>query len=165
MRAPDSNPEPRPAPLRIIDRASADAFVAGLLATMRDLDAVLARESEGVRAGRLREALGQSARKSELAAAYLNGLEAAKANAIALARFAPSGIGALKAAHRQFSAAVEANQRVLATARMVSEGLIRTLADEIGQARTPKVYGRRSAPPSPYGRGAAAGPLVLSRSL
>lgn len=159
MQAPD------PKAVRILDKASAEAFVAGLMATMRDLDAVLATESEGVRAGRLREGLADSARKAELASAYLNGLEAAKANAIALARFAPSGIETLKAAHRRFTAVVETNQAVLATARSVSEGLIRTLADELGKAGTPTVYGRPSSPPSPYGRSAGRAPLVLSRSL
>ena len=152
--------------VRIVDRASAEAFVAGLLATMRDLQGVLARESEAVRAGRLRDALGDVPAKSALSAVYMTGLEAAKANAVALKRFAPSGIEALKSAHKTFAAAVETNQTVLATARTVSEGLIRTLADEIGKARTPTVYGHPSVAPSPYGRNAArGGPLVLSRSL
>lgn len=152
--------------LRITDKAAAEGFVAALIATMRELEGVLARESEGVRAGRLREALRDTERKTALSAAYVNGLETAKSNAIALARFAPASVEALKAAHRAFAAAVETNQTVLATARTVSEGLIRSLADEIGRARTPTVYGVPSSPPSPYGRGAArSGPLVLSRSL
>ena len=37
-----------------------------------------------------------------------------------------------KAAHRRFMSEVETNQAVLATARSVSEGLIKTLAEEIG---------------------------------
>ena len=157
---------PAPEPIRIHDKTSAETFVARLLATMRDLEALLARESAGVRAGRLREALAESGRKPDLAAAYLTGLETAKANAIALARFAPAGIEALKAAHRGFTASVATNQTVLATARSVSEGLIKNLADEISRSRIPTVYGRPSTPPSPYGRGAAgAKPLVLSRSL
>ncbi|HJE25740.1 MAG TPA: hypothetical protein K8W01_19000 [Methylorubrum populi] len=153
-------------PLRLTDRSSALAFVQGLLATMDALEAVLARESDGVRAGRIAQALADSAPKSDLAAAYMNGLEAAKANAIALARFAPEGLEALKVAQHRFAAVVETNQQVLATARTVSESLIKTLAEEIGKARTPTVYGRPSHSPSPYGRGAGqSGPLVLSRSL
>lgn len=158
--------QPDPAPMRIADKAAAERFVAGLIAIMRDLEGVLARESEGVRAGRLREALADTERKTALSAAYVNGLEAAKANTIALARFAPAAIEALKAAHSAFAATVETNQAVLATARTVSEGLIRSLADDIGRARTPTIYGAPSSPPSPYGRGAVrSGPLVLSRSL
>ena len=164
MAKPDT-PGAAAAP-RILDRAGAEDFVAGLLATMRDLEAALARESEGVRAGRLADALSGAEAKAALASAYMNGLEAAKANAIALARFAPSGIEALKTAHRRFAGVVEANQAVLATARSVSEGLVKTLAEEIGRARTPTVYGRPSHAPSPYGRNAGrSGPLILSRTL
>lgn len=152
--------------LRIADRAGAQAFVQGLLAAMRDLEAALARESEGVRAGRIAEAMTGALAKAELAAAYMTGLEAAKANAIALARFAPEGLGALKAAQKRFAAVLEVNQQVLATARAVSEGLIKALAEEVGKTRTPTVYGRPSHAPSPYGRaGATSGPLVFSRSL
>lgn len=157
---------PSETPPRIADRQAAERFLAGLLATMDDLQAVLARESEGVRAGRLRAALQDAERKAALSAAYLNGLEAAKANIVALTRLAPAGLAALRQAHQGFAAAVATNQTVLATARTVSEGLMRTLADEIGKARTPTVYGAPSTQPSPYGRGAArGGPLVFSKAL
>lgn len=151
---------------RLVDPPSARAFLQGLLATMGELETVLARESEGVRAGRIAQALADPAAKSALASAYMNGLEAAKANAIALARFAPDGLAALKTAQQRFAAAVETNQQVLATARTVSEALIKALAEEVAKARTPSVYGRPSLSPSPYGRGAAqSGPLLVSRSL
>ena len=158
-------PPTRPVPIRVADRAGADALVGAVMDTMQALERVLAEESGHVRAGRLREGLAGSERKGELAGAYLRGLETAKANAVALARFAPVGVEALKAAHRRFAAAVETNQMVLATARTVSEGLIKSLADEIGKARTPTTYGTPSLSPSPYGRGVRSGPLVFSRSL
>lgn len=151
---------------RLTDRAGAQAFVQGLLVAMRDLEAALARESDGVRAGRIAEAMTGTAAKAELAAAYMTGLEAAKANAIALARFAPEGLETLKAAQKRFAAVLEVNQQVLATARTVSEGLIKALAEEVAKTCTPTVYGRPSHSPSPYGRGGAhSGPLVFSRSL
>lgn len=153
--------------VRIADRAGAMALVADILAKLRELEAAMARETDHVRVGRLREGLAETERKTALSAAYLQGLEAAKANAIALARFAPEGIETLKVAHRRFSAVVETNQTVLATARTVSESLVKTLAEEMNKARTPTVYGRPSYAPSPYARsGAASGPpLVLSRNL
>lgn len=153
--------------LRISDRASAQSLVSGVLASLEALEAVLARESGHIRVGRLREGLAETERKTGLSAAYLQGLEAIKANAIALARFAPEGIAALKAAHARFTQGVETNQAVLATARTVSEGLVKTLADEMNRARTPTVYGRPSQGPSPYGRSGVARsqPLVLSRNL
>ena len=95
----------------------------------------------------------------------MQGLEVAKANAVALKRFHPDGVEMLRVAHRRFTAAVEANQAVLASAKTVSEGLIKSLAEEIGRAQMPAGYGRQAPAPSPYGRGVRSGPLVLSRSL
>lgn len=163
MAVADTQPGP---PLRLTDRAGSLTFLKGLFAVMRDLEAALVRESEGVRAGRIAEAMTGAPAKAQLAAAYTTGLEAAKANAIALARFAPEGLETLKLAQKRFAAVVETNQQVLATARAVSEGLIKALAEEVSRTRTPTVYGRPSHSPSPYGRGGAnSGPLVFSRSL
>ncbi|GJE44412.1 hypothetical protein [Methylobacterium soli] len=158
-------PRPDANPVRIADPKAAEALVAHVMSTMQALSEILAEESGHVRAGRLREGLSQAERKSALSGAYLQGLESAKANAIALARFAPRGVEVLKAAHQRFMIEVETNQAVLATARSVSEGLIKTLAEEIGRSRSATVYGVPSIAPSPYGRGARSGPLVLSRSL
>ncbi|MDP4022620.1 hypothetical protein Q8W71_08305 [Methylobacterium sp. NEAU 140] len=155
----------RSEPLRVADRIGAEALVAGILANMAALEAVLGEEAGHIRAGRLREGLGAAEPKAELAAAYMQGLESAKANAVALARFHPQGVAALREGHRRFTAAVEANQTVLSAARTVSEGLIKSLADEIGRARAPVGYGAATPAPSPYGRGVRSGPLVLSRNL
>lgn len=151
--------------IRITDRAAAMSLVAEVMATMEALEAVLAEESAHVRVGRLREGLSQAERKTALAAAYLRGLEAAKSNAIALARFVPEGIETLKAAHKRFAAVVETNQIVLATAKSVSESLVKSVADELGRARNPALYGMPAATPSPYGQSGRNGPLVLSRNL
>ncbi|GJD43257.1 hypothetical protein AFCDBAGC_1108 [Methylobacterium cerastii] len=150
---------------RVADRAGADALVGAVMSTMQALEAVLAAETGHVRVGRLREGLAEAEAKAALAGAYLQGLEVAKANAVALARFAPAGVELLKGAHRRFTQAVEANQAVLGTARTVSEGLIKSLAADLGRASAPSVYGQPSRAPSPYGRGTASGPLTFSRNL
>ena len=155
----------RAEPLRVGDRVTAEALVAGVLGNMAALEAVLAEEAAYVREGRLQEGVAAAEPKAALAAAYMQGLEVAKANAVALKRFHPEGVEALRTAHRRFTAAVEANQTVLASARTVSEGLIKTLAEEIGKAQRPSGYGRQAPAPSPYGRGVRSGPLVLSRNL
>ncbi|SFL92095.1 hypothetical protein [Methylobacterium pseudosasicola] len=155
----------RAEPLRVADRVTAEALVGGVLANMAALESVLAEEAAHVRAGRLREGLAAAEPKAALAAAYMQGLEVAKANAVALKRFNPDGVETLRAAHRRFTAAVEANQSVLDSAKSVSEGLIKSLAEEIGRAQLPSGYGRQAAAPSPYGRGVRSGPLVLSRNL
>ncbi|MCJ2071505.1 hypothetical protein MKK75_22350 [Methylobacterium sp. J-030] len=151
--------------LRVADRVTAEALVAGVLGNMAALEAVLAEEAAHVRAGRLREGIAAAEPKAALAAAYMQGLEVAKANAVALKRFHPEGVERLRTAHKRFTATVEANQTVLDSARGVSEGLIRSLAEEIGRAQLPSGYGRQAPAPSPYGRGVRSGPLVLSRNL
>ena len=153
--------------LRIVDKAGADALIAHIMETMQSLEAILVEEGSHVRAGRLRQGLSDTERKTALGASYMQGLEVAKANAIALARFAPDSIEGLKSAHQRFAQVVETSQIVLATACTVSESLVKSLAEDMSRSRTTTVYGRPSQPPSPYGRGAAARsqPLVLSRSL
>lgn len=152
-------------PFRITDRAGAEALVAGILANMNALKTVLDEEAAHIRAGRLKAGVEVADAKTALAAAYMKGAEAAKANAVALARLHPQGVESLRTAHRAFTAAVEANQTVLSTARTVCEGLIRSLADDIAKSRMPAGYGLAKSAPSPYGRSARAAPMVVSRSL
>ena len=56
---------------------------------------------------------------------------------MALARFAPEAVDGLRAAHAGFGRTVEENRIVLATARAVSEGLIKSLSEEITRASRP----------------------------
>ena len=155
-------PDGRPVPMRVASRADGDGLVAGLLAVQADLRALLEAETAHVRAGRFREGLSQEVRKSALAAAYMQGLEAVKGNAVALARLAPEALQRLKAATADFAPVVEANHLVLATARAVSETLLKGIADEMGRQARPQGY----APgPARATRPATAEPLLVSRSL
>ena len=156
---------PKAETVRVVDRAGAAALAGVVLSVMGELETVLARETEHVRAGRLREGLAEDGLKADLSARYAKGVAALKANAVALARFAPAEVDGLKAAHRRFAAAVETNQLVLATARTVSESLMRNLSDSLKKSTTPQVYGSRRVPS--YGNQGAprSAPLVLSRNL
>lgn len=135
--------------VKVLNRDDAERLVGTVTATMTELETVLDDETLHLKAGRLRDGLAGERRKSELAGAYLRGLEACKSNAVALARFAPDQIESLKRAHTGFQRAVERNQTVIATARAVSESLVRGLADEMARNAQPQVYGtaRRMAPP------------------
>ncbi len=147
---------------RILSREDAERLVASVLATMGDLEKVLASETDHIRVGRIRDGLAEEARKSELASAYMRGLETVKANAIALARFAPEALEKLKAAHAGFGRAVETNQTVLATARAVSESLVKGVADEMNRQSRPQGYG----PPGVQGaRPQRSEPLIVSKSM
>ena len=147
---------------RILGREDAERLVATVLATMGDLEKVLANETDHIRVGRIRDGLAEEARKSELASAYMRGLETVKANAIALARFAPEALDRLKTAHSGFGRAVETNQTVLATARAVSESLMKGVADEMNRLSRPQGYG----PAGPQAvRPQNSEPLVISKRL
>ena len=155
---------PRAEPLRprVADSAQAAALVAALGATMTGLEALLEEESALLGAGKVRAALALESRKSALAADYLRGLEAVKANTVALARLAPAPVARLKAAHAGFQQVVERNQAMLATARAVSEGLVRGVAEEAARQSRPAGYGAAAAAAA---RRPHAGPLVVSARL
>ena len=147
---------------RVTSRAEAEALIAGVLATLRDLEALLAQETERVGSGRIRAGLADEAKKSALTATYLRSLEAVKANAIALARFAPDAVARLKSAHQAFGRVVEENQMVLATVRAVSESLLKGISDELNRAARPQTYAPGGFQAPRYARSEA---LVVSRSL
>ena len=140
----------------IATRDEAESFLAAFSRTMGELEEVLQIETREIEAGRIRAGLSQEERKGLLAAGYLQGLEHARANAIAIARFAPEAAARLKDAHLGFRTALEHNQQVLATARAVSEGLVKGVAEEMAKQTRPSGYG--VVPPSRP----AAGPLVYS---
>jgi hypothetical protein len=148
--------------MKVGSREDAERLVGDVTATMAALETVLEHETEHLRAGRLRDGLSGERRKGELAGAYLRGLEACKSNAVALARFAPDQIETLKTAHAGFQRVVERNQVVIATARAVSEGLVRGLAEEMSRAARPQTYGpgRRMVPPP-----IKSPPIIVSKHL
>ncbi|MDJ1158460.1 hypothetical protein QNA08_09460 [Chelatococcus sp. SYSU_G07232] len=153
---------PLPLP-RVVSEDEAKRLVEGVLATLAALERLIVEETRLVQDGRLADALVHETRKTELAGSYIRELEAVKTNAIALARFAPDALTALKETHQRFAEIIERNQAVLATARAVSEGLIRTLADEVGAAAQPAAYAPAGA--GQPARRPRAVPLTLSKSL
>lgn len=157
-------PAPRPPePARVTTRPEAATLVRSVLATMEELSAVLEAETEHVRVGRLREGLAQEDRKASLTGEYLKGLQAVKANAVALARVAPDLVEDLKRTHARFDSVVAANRTVLGTARAVSESIVKGIVDTLNQRERPATYGPGAALSTrPAAR---VEPLVLSRSL
>lgn len=150
---------------RITGPTEARALIETVLETLGTLSHVVGEETELVRAGRLPEAMEREPRKSELAGIYMRGVEQVKLNAVALARFAPDQLKRLKSAHIGFQGLIDINQLVLATARAVSEAIVRDLAADANKPTRAAGYG----PASTVGAGAFArpnsGPLVISRSL
>jgi hypothetical protein len=148
--------------ISVTDRDDAAHLVEDVLAAMEDLKAVLEAETGLVQVGRFREGLSQDGRKSELSAAYLRGLEAIKANAVAIARLIPDLVPTFREAHADLHRVVEMNQTVLATARAVSESVMKGIAEELDQHTKPTVYAPAGAAPRRHGQ-ARSEPLVMSK--
>jgi hypothetical protein len=153
----------RPATPAITGPAQADAFADAFVATMALLERVIEDETTLLKQSRLREAGGLAQAKTDASRNYVLGLEALRNNAVALARWTPAGVARLKAGQASLSDALAVNMAVLATARSVSESIVRSLAHEVAAPHTLTTYGAG-------GRASGAGrqtamPLVLSKSL
>lgn len=151
-------PDPRPKVTRPED---AETLVASALSALDKLEPIIERETELFRKGQVREALSLAMDKNAAAQVYTRCLETLKSNAIAIGRFQPSGLPDLRSRHEGFARLMSVNMAVVATARTVSEGLMRDLADTLGQNASPKTYLRGGS----VQRRAGTAPLALSKAI
>jgi hypothetical protein len=134
-----------------------------LMDVMSELLGVTERETELVRAGKVREAMQLEAQKSELSRRYMLAVENVKAAQKLLSQAAPDLLNTLRRHHDTFRAMLQVNLTVLATAHAVSEGIVRGVNSEIQRRNVPNTYtatGRRAAPGPRH-----ITPLAVSRSL
>ncbi len=134
-----------------------------LMEVMSALIAVIERETELVRAGKVREGMQLDAQKSELSRRYMVAAEHLKAAQKMLSQTAPELLTTLRRHHDTFRAMLQVNLTVLATAHAVSEGIVRGVNSEIQRRNIPNTYtasGQRAAP-GPRNMT----PLSVSRSL
>ncbi len=130
---------------------------------MSALLAVIERETELVRAGKVREAMALEAQKADLSRRYVGAVEHLKAGQKYLSQAAPELLTTLHRHHDVFRAMLQINLTVLATAHAVSEGIVRGVNTEIQRRNVPNTYtsaGQRAAPGPRH-----ITPLTVSRSL
>ncbi len=149
----------RAMPAALTSRADAEALVCRVMETITALEAALETETQHLAAGRIRQGLAGDRAKADLTGAYLAAITAAKTNAVAAKRLAPDLLPALGTAQAKLHAAALRNEAVLATAKAVSEGLVRAMADEVAKQARPQAYGvpARHAMPA-----RAPGPVAFS---
>jgi hypothetical protein len=143
--------------------ADARDLAEALMEVMTALLAVIERETELVRAGKVREAMALETKKSELSRRYVGTITHLKSSEGYLASATPDLLTALQRHHETFRAMLQINLTVLATAHAVSEGIVRGVNAEMQRRNIPATYtaaGQRAAP-SPRN----ISPLALSRSL
>jgi hypothetical protein len=153
---------PAPRPLASTP-ADARKLAEDMMEVMSALLAIIERETELVRAGKVREAMRLEEQKNELSRRYMVAVENLKNAQNHLTRVAPELLAALKRNHETFRAMLQINLTVLATAHAVSEGIVRGVNAEVQRRNTPNTYtaaGQRAAP-SPR----QIKPLAVSRTL
>lgn len=134
-----------------------------VMAVMSDLLGVVERETELVRAGKLREAMASESNKRELSSRYVGAIAQLKASQKYLTETAPELLAALYRQHDVLRARLQVNLTVLATAHAVSEGLVRGVNTQMQARNIPDTYtaaGRRATPGPRH-----MTPLAVSRSL
>jgi hypothetical protein len=157
---PQSKPVPAPVASTPVE---ARRLAEDLMDVMSALLGIIERETELVRAGKVREATELEQQKSELSRGYMTSVANVKAAQKLLSQAAPELLPTLRRAHDTFRAMLQVNLTVLATAHAVSEGIVRGVNTEIQRRNIPNTYtaaGQRAAP-GPRN----ITPLAVSRSL
>jgi hypothetical protein len=134
-----------------------------LMDAMSALLGLIERETELVRAGKVREAMTLEGQKQELSKNYVAAVGQLKASQAQLSKSAPELLSTLHRHHDAFRAMLQVNLTVLATAHAVSENIVRGVNAEMSRRSMPNTYtaaGKRTAP-SPR----QTTPLSISRSL
>lgn len=153
-----------PAPIPVASSpAEARKLAEGLMDAMNALLAVIERETELVRAGKVREAIALEAQKAELSRRYLGAVAHLKASQHYLTQKAPELLTTLHRHHDTFRAMLQVNLTVLATAHAVSEGIVRGVNTEIQRRNIPNTYTASGQRATPGPRNIT--PLTVSRSL
>ncbi len=134
-----------------------------LMEVMSALLGVIERETELVRAGKLREAMALEPNKTDLSRRYVNAVGQLKASQKYLSQTAPELLTTLHRHHDTFRAMLQINLTVLATAHAVSEGIIRGVNVEMQKKSRPQTYTAAGQQTAPNPRRAA--PMSLNRSL
>jgi hypothetical protein len=159
---PQAQPAPAPVPVASTP-AEARKLAETMMEIMSTLLGVIERETELVRAGKVREAITLEAQKSELSRRYLGAVANLKASHQYLTQKAPELLTTLHRHHDTFRAMLQVNLTVLATAHAVSEGIVRGVNTEIQRRNIPNTYTSSGQRATPGPRNIT--PLAVSRSL
>jgi hypothetical protein len=162
------NPHPqRQAALATIPTATtpgeARKLAENLMDAMSALLGIIERETELVRAGKLREAMAFEPKKTELSRRYVNAVGQLKASQKYLSQTAPELLTTLHRHHDTFRAMLQINLTVLATAHAVSESIVRGVNAEVQRRNIPNTYTARGQRAAPGPRHMT--PLAVSRTL
>jgi hypothetical protein len=143
--------------------AEARKLAEDLMDAMSALLGIIERETELVRAGKIREAMAFEPKKTEASRRYVGIVSRLKASQPYMAKTAPDLLATLRRHHDTFRAMLQVNLTVLATAHAVSEGIVRGVNAQIQSRNIPNTYGATGRRVNPTARHLT--PLAVSRSL
>ncbi|MEO0635949.1 MAG: flagellar protein FlgN, partial [Pseudomonadota bacterium] len=127
-----------------------EEFSNSLTKAMDDLTEVIEAETDLVRAGKLVAATSLQPKKNQHAETYIALVTRAKTHAQSIRQLSPSLAQHLSSAQAVFKSTLQINMAALATAREVSEGLIKGVAKNMARAEKPKTYTSAAAPSAAY---------------
>ena len=159
---PQTAAAPIPTPA-IASTAEAAAVMIEIGKLMSELCDVVEAETALVRTGRVAASAQMADRKSELARTFMDKVARLRAGSAHLTRAAPATLDALRRQHEHLRARLQVNLTVLATARAVSEGILRGVSNELARRATVQTYGASGRHNTPMRRPAT--PIAVSRSL
>ena len=162
MSQPPSR-QPAPAMATISTPGEARKLAEELMDVMSALLGIIERETELVRAGKIREAMAFEPQKTEVSRRYVGVVSRLKASHPYLAKTSPDLLSTLRRHHETFRAMLQVNLTVLATAHAVSENIVRGVNAEIQRRNIPNTYGATGRRVNPTARHLT--PLAVSRSL
>jgi hypothetical protein len=143
--------------------AEARKLAEELMDAMSALLGIIERETELVRAGKIREAMAFEPNKTEASRRYVGAVTRVKASHPYMAKAAPDLLATLRRHHDTFRAMLQVNLTVLATAHAVSESIVRGVNAEVQRRNIPNTYGASGRRVNPTARHIT--PLAVSRSL
>ena len=162
----NQNPSRRQAPAPAASASTpgdARKLAENMMDVMSALLGVIERETELVRAGKLREAMAFEPQKTELSRRYVNAVGQLKASQKYLSQTSPELLTTLHRHHDTFRAMLQINLTVLATAHAVSESIVRGVNTEMQRRNIPNTYTSAGLRATPGPRHMTA--LAVSRSL
>lgn len=141
--------------------AEAEQLCSAVEAAMTEIIRLVEEETALVRAGHLVAAGDLETRKADAARRYYAEAEKLRIGGPAVGRAAPVAVDRLRRQHESFRALLQINLSVLATARQVSENLLKSVADGVALSVRPKRYGAAGTVAAPGGSAA----IAIDRSL
>jgi membrane-associated HD superfamily phosphohydrolase len=129
------------ADVMIVDKGTAERFVRHAETVMENIIELIKKESESVRQGEV-HILGEiEEAKASFVKDYALVVETARIYKKQLSRFAPVAIDRLRNRHETFRAELQINMAALATAKAVSESLVKSVVKDVQKQKAPPSYG------------------------